>query len=188
MPPISGSDLARVAGIQLKHHPRDLVRAAATFGQKIKLIGQAYVSSLIIDATLLGFNQFGLIVDKDILIYALLPNPLYKRMKHHQQKAQNVASVENEYLPMCADLFSAMHIYSLQDQNFGDSWKQPQTQLFNDFWRVEEQTFRITAIEQAIREYISTGRIARRPPNPQNEYLSPIYVLKTGRYFESQVC
>ncbi|KAA6388861.1 MAG: hypothetical protein EZS28_015610 [Streblomastix strix] len=180
--------MAKVAGISLKHHPRDLVRAAATFGQKITLIAQAYAPSLIIDAALLGFNQFGLIGDQDVLIYALLPNPLYKRMKHHQQRSQNIESVENEYLPMCADLFAAMHVYSLQEQNFGDIWKQPQTQLFDDFWRVEEQTFQITTIEKTIREYISTGKIARRPPNPQNEYLSPIYVLKTGRYFESQVC
>ncbi|KAA6367419.1 MAG: hypothetical protein EZS28_037054, partial [Streblomastix strix] len=34
LPPISGSDLSMVAGIQLKHHPKDLVRTSAAFGNK----------------------------------------------------------------------------------------------------------------------------------------------------------
>ncbi|KAA6371895.1 MAG: hypothetical protein EZS28_032577, partial [Streblomastix strix] len=331
LPPLSGSDVARVSGIQMKHNPMDLVKTAAVFAQKINLVAQFYAPSLIIDASLLGFNQFGLIADKNVLIYSLQPNPLYKQIKH-QRRFKNELKVEQDgyqYLPLCAvlsaniatsqhysfilrcslglnsifggnqnnfmkkmyrnlklmnkqymntnsplkndskdenfeiqkynqteneddslyaedleddyylhmrsqkqqnadllelspkrcmqnlppipsfiiigksgtiirsipsiydevpikDIFLAMHIYSILDQNFGDAWKQPQIQIFNDYWRIEEQTFRITTIERAIREYISTGRIARRPPFPVSDYLPPNYGIKDGRYFESQ--
>ncbi|KAA6357330.1 MAG: hypothetical protein EZS28_047143 [Streblomastix strix] len=283
----------------------DLVKTAAVFAQKINLVAQFYAPSLIIDASPLGFNQFGLIADKNVLIYSLQPNPLYKQIKH-QRRFKNDLKVEQDgyqYLPLCAvlsaniatsrhysfimrcglglnsifggiqnsslkkmyrnlklmnkqylntnsplkndskdenfevqkynqteneddslyaedleddyylhmsskkqqnadllelspkgsmqnlppipsfiiigksgsiirsipsiydevpikDIFVAMHIFSILDQNFGDVWKQPQIQIFNDYWRIEEQTFRITTIERAIREYISTGRIA----------------------------
>ncbi|KAA6324475.1 MAG: hypothetical protein EZS28_054184, partial [Streblomastix strix] len=58
LPPISGSDLSMVAGIQLKHHPKDLVRTSAAFGNKTTLIAQAYSPTLIIDSSPLGVNQF----------------------------------------------------------------------------------------------------------------------------------
>lgn len=85
------------------------------------------------------------------------------------------------------DLFINMHIFSLLDQNFGDIWKPSHTKVLNDFWRIEEQTFNITTIERSIREYVATGRIARRPPNSLSEYLPPIYSFKDGRYLESEV-
>ncbi|KAA6399950.1 MAG: hypothetical protein EZS28_004522 [Streblomastix strix] len=281
LPPIRGSDVARVAGIQMKHRPRDLVRTGSIFGQKTSLVAQAYAPSLIIDIAPLGFNQFALVSDFNILIYALLPNPLYKHMKHKIISSNtNIIQCDGyEYLPLCAvlnanipttrhysfihrcnaelmrqqhlsitaplvdpsdlkqnkqnqsliglfnlspkgsmqnlpqipsftffsrsgailrsvpstydkipinDLFINMHIFSLLDQNFGDIWKPSHTKVLNDFWRIEEQTFNITTIERSIREYVATGRIARRPPNSLSEYLPPIYSFKDGRYLESE--
>ncbi|KAA6352766.1 MAG: hypothetical protein EZS28_051707, partial [Streblomastix strix] len=69
LPPISGTDLATVAGIYLKHRQSDLIRTATVFGQQIRLIAQAYAPTLIVDATPLGFNQFGLVGDQEVLIY-----------------------------------------------------------------------------------------------------------------------
>ncbi|KAA6314364.1 MAG: hypothetical protein EZS28_055596, partial [Streblomastix strix] len=43
----------------------------------------------------------------------------------------------------------------------------------------------MTTIEQALREFISTGRIARRPPIPLSDYLPPAYSLRDSRYLES---
>ncbi|KAA6354960.1 MAG: hypothetical protein EZS28_049513, partial [Streblomastix strix] len=107
LPPISGSDLSMVAGIQLKHHPKDLVRTSAAFGNKTSLIAQAYSPTLIIDSSPLGVNQFGLVGDQEILIYALFPNPLYKIMKKQRniKTRNNIDTNEQyEYLPMCAVL------------------------------------------------------------------------------------
>ncbi|KAA6396965.1 MAG: hypothetical protein EZS28_007507 [Streblomastix strix] len=329
----------------MKHRPRDLVRTGSIFAQKTILVAQVYAPSLIIDAAPLGLNQFGIVSDFNILIYALLPNPLYKQKKHYKISTSKniIQSDEFEYLPLCAvlsanirttrhysfilrcnaglnsifsglqhgfiqkmyrnlelmkqsnmsitaplvdpsdlkqyqnnqnkqnsderidqqiqkyeqaetedndlyaedlendyylhmnnpkqsiiellslskkesmqclpqipsftmisksgailrcvpsnyekipinDIFNVMHIYALIDQNFGDIWKQPQIQIFNDYWRVEEQTFRLTVIEKAIREYVATGRIARRPPNSLSQYLPPMYFLRGGsRYLE----
>ncbi|KAA6394491.1 MAG: hypothetical protein EZS28_009981, partial [Streblomastix strix] len=76
LPPLNGTDLASAAGIYLKHRYRDLVKTAAMYGQLSKLIAQAYAPSIIIDASPLGINQFGLVSDNEVLIYVLLPNPL----------------------------------------------------------------------------------------------------------------
>ncbi|KAA6404093.1 MAG: hypothetical protein EZS28_000370, partial [Streblomastix strix] len=72
------------------------------FGQKTRLLAQAYAPTLIVDSAQLGVNQFGVVGDQEVLIYALLPNPLYKRMK--KQSNQNKGYVrdkdEYEYLPI----------------------------------------------------------------------------------------
>ncbi|KAA6391159.1 MAG: hypothetical protein EZS28_013313, partial [Streblomastix strix] len=75
------SDLASVAGIQLKHRPQDLIRTASLFCHRTRLLAQAYSPTLIIDSAQLDMNQFGIVGDFEILIYQLLPNPLYKKMK-----------------------------------------------------------------------------------------------------------
>lgn len=59
--------------------------------------------------------------------------------------------------------------------------------MFNEYYRLDEQTLRLSTIERSIREYISTGRISRRPPFPMGEYLPPMYGLKDWRFLESQV-
>ncbi|KAA6400615.1 MAG: hypothetical protein EZS28_003856 [Streblomastix strix] len=346
-PHFTGSDLAAAAGIYLKHRPNDLVKCAAEFGQKISLIAQAYTPTLIIDTAPLGINQYGIVCDYEILIYTLVPNPLYKRMKKQRIRSitgnNNNSNNEFEYLPMCAvlsaripniqhfsfihrcssgvssifsgsnkalfqklyhnlellqqqkikvnsskgdlskltgqneqvntqqvqkidskqsiaefdeniedtlyaedfddanmqhlhndnnyqqnlvnkspkstlqnlpsipsfiffsrsgsikkaiptfftkiplnNLFITLHIYSVLDQEFGDIWRGSQIEVFRDFNQVEQQTNRLVFIEQAVREYISTGRIARRPPAPLDDQMPPIYSLKNGRFIESQ--
>ncbi|KAA6378337.1 MAG: hypothetical protein EZS28_026136 [Streblomastix strix] len=95
-------NLAAAAGIFLKHRPSDLVRTAAAFGQKTRLLAQAYAPTLIVDSAQLGVNQFGIVGDQEVLIYALLPNPLYKRMKKqsNQYKGYIRDKDEYEYLPI----------------------------------------------------------------------------------------
>ncbi|KAA6385546.1 MAG: hypothetical protein EZS28_018927, partial [Streblomastix strix] len=105
LPPTSRTDLASAAGIFLKHDPNDLVKTGVIFGQKIALIAQAYAPTLIIDSQYLGFNQFGLLCENEILLYSLLPNPLYKKTKK-QQLSNYESKIINDFecLPMCAAL------------------------------------------------------------------------------------
>ncbi|KAA6381406.1 MAG: hypothetical protein EZS28_023066 [Streblomastix strix] len=107
LPLLSGSDIASAAGIYLKHCEKDLVQTAARFSQRTKIVAQTYAPSLVIDASPLGFNQFGIISDFNALIYVLLPNPLFKRVKQ-QNKIKNTDKVFDndgyQYLPMCAVL------------------------------------------------------------------------------------
>ncbi|KAA6403135.1 MAG: hypothetical protein EZS28_001341 [Streblomastix strix] len=81
--------------------PRQVLSGTA-FGQKTRLLAQAYAPTLIVDSAQLGINQFGIVGDQQVLIYALLPNPLYKRMK--KQTNQNKGYIrdkdEYEYLPI----------------------------------------------------------------------------------------
>ncbi|KAA6398866.1 MAG: hypothetical protein EZS28_005608 [Streblomastix strix] len=84
------------------------------------------------------------------------------------------------------ELFVNSHIFFILDQCFGDIWKHQQIKLFNEYYRLDEQTLRLSTIERSIREYISTGRISRRPPFPMGEYLPPMYGLKDWRFLESQ--
>ncbi|KAA6390341.1 MAG: hypothetical protein EZS28_014133 [Streblomastix strix] len=175
--------LAAAAGIFLKHRPSDLVRTAAAFGQKTRLLAQAYAPTLIVDSAQLGVNQFGVVGDQEVLIYVLLPNPLYKRMK--KQSNYNKGYVrdkdEYEYLPMCAVLNARLPMAN----SFGDIWKDHQNQLINDYNKIVGKSFRLFAYEQALREWIATGRIARFPPVPLSDFISNIYGLRNGRYISS---
>ncbi|KAA6363872.1 MAG: hypothetical protein EZS28_040601, partial [Streblomastix strix] len=83
-------------------------------------------------------------------------------------------------------IFIALHVFFMNGMNFGDVWKLPQSKVFSEYYRVEEQTFRLTVIEKAIREYVSTGKIARRPPFAFSDYLPPLYALWNSRFLESQ--
>ncbi|KAA6401044.1 MAG: hypothetical protein EZS28_003423, partial [Streblomastix strix] len=62
-----------------------------------------------------------------------------------------------------------------------------QISLFKDFSKVEQQTNKLVFIEQAIREYISTGRVARCPPTALNDQMSPVYGIRNGRFIQTQV-
>ncbi|KAA6364638.1 MAG: hypothetical protein EZS28_039835, partial [Streblomastix strix] len=83
------------------------------------------------------------------------------------------------------DQFLSIDLLQMQDMNFGEIWKKNRNKIINDYRNVEENAFRLTIIEQALREFIVTGRIARRPPLPLTDYLPPIYGIRSGRYFES---
>ncbi|KAA6392314.1 MAG: hypothetical protein EZS28_012158 [Streblomastix strix] len=342
LPPVSGTDIGIVAGIHMKHRTQDLIRPGCCFGQQTVLVAQAYAPSLIIDIITLQLNHFGLISDKEVLLYTLVPNILHKIIKR-QNSAINNKNVEKdgyEYLPMVAvlnariptphhfsfilkcnqnlnsifsglsssflrkmyrsleymknqsmstanqfkdnslnknqhnqllddnsdddnnqklqdeqdddslyaedidneyylhhqsskypnkdiigvspkgsmqnlpaipsfiifsktgaiirtipyvydnvpvnDIFVAMHVYAIQDLQFGDTWKQPQTKVFNDYYQLEDTTTRLNIIEHVIREYVATGRVARRPPIALANDKSPIFGLMYGRYLQSQ--
>ncbi|KAA6403876.1 MAG: hypothetical protein EZS28_000600 [Streblomastix strix] len=252
-----------VAGIQLKHRPQDLVRTASLFCHRSRLIAQAYSPTLIIDSAQLGINQFGIVGDLEILIYTMLPNPLYKKMKQKiSSKIIRTVQYEGyEYLPMCLkvegeeenelyaedlddeqqlsveqqsriiqsqitvspkgalqnlpsipsfaifsrsgeimrsalvtydnipimDLFLIIHVLAMNDMNFGDIWSHGQQKAIQDYHNIETKTFRLSIVEQALREFISTGRIARQPPVPLYDYIPNIYGLRNGRFTTSQV-
>ncbi|KAA6398068.1 MAG: hypothetical protein EZS28_006409, partial [Streblomastix strix] len=345
LPPLNGTDLASAAGIYLKHRYRDLVKTAAAYSQLSKLIAQAYAPSIIIDASPLGINQFGLVSDNEVLIYVLLPNPLFKRQNQLRVK-KNDNSFQNdgyEYLPLCAvlnvriptpthfsfilrssagvnsiltgsrnifirklyrnlevlqnrdlsegtmikndsesnqdknqeklqspsqrdielaniikeeqnddnlyaedlddnyqqnpisgktyhfkqftlqpdgalqsfpeipsftvfsrtgkitkaipsnqdriptrDIFLTLHVYAVLDGNFGDVWKNSQIEIFKDFSDVDQQLNKLVIVEQAIREFITTGRIARRPPIPLIDFIPPQYGFRTGKFLTGE--
>ncbi|KAA6324741.1 MAG: hypothetical protein EZS28_054153, partial [Streblomastix strix] len=71
------------------------------------------------------------------------------------------------------DIFLSIQVLSMQSSNFGEIWRCSQNIVVEDYRFIEEQSFRMTTIEQALREFISTGRIARRPPIPLSDYLPP---------------
>jgi hypothetical protein len=69
--------------------------------------------------------------------------------------------------------------------NFGDVWKDSKIKNYKDYMKVEEQSFRLSSIEQALRELISTGKIARIPPIVLSDYLANLYAMRFGRYSTS---
>ncbi|KAA6390807.1 MAG: hypothetical protein EZS28_013666 [Streblomastix strix] len=90
-----------------------------------------------------------------------------------------------DYFPL-KDIMLAAHILAILDMNFGDIWKHRQTELFKNYLKYQEKCFNFYVIEEAMKEWAATGIIARRPPVPMSNYLSPAYSLKGGRYFEGQ--
>ncbi|KAA6401485.1 MAG: hypothetical protein EZS28_002988 [Streblomastix strix] len=104
----------------------------------------------------------------------------------HSGAIMKVSPSIYDKIPM-KDIFHSLHILFIFDMNFGDIWKHPQTRLFKDYDKIEDQSYRLLFIEQAIREWISTGKISRRSPIPFSESLPPLYGLKAGRFLESQV-
>ncbi|KAA6378237.1 MAG: hypothetical protein EZS28_026236 [Streblomastix strix] len=87
-------------------------------------------------------------------------------------------------IPM-KDIFTTIHVLSMQNYSFNELWKCSQNKVLDDYIIAELESFRLNTIEQALREWIATGKIARRPPVPLTDYHPPTYSLRNGRYFES---
>ncbi|KAA6357139.1 MAG: hypothetical protein EZS28_047334, partial [Streblomastix strix] len=85
------------------------------------------------------------------------------------------------------DLYIVIHVMAMNDMNFGDIWRYYSQQIIENYHDVETKSFRLTIIEQALREFISTGRIARQPPVPLHDYIPNIYGLRCGRFSPSTV-